>query len=107
MSNDFVSEFVLALLKDADLQLTPDQQARYVPQISRQVQERLALEFMPRFTEAQADEFAALANRVATPDEWARFWQAAIPNFQTEAERILRDFATETRQILSGLNLSV
>ena len=102
--SDFIAEFVTALLKESGLKLTPDQQTRYVPQISRQVQERLALEFMPRFTEAQADEFTTLANRVATPDEWARFWQAAIPDFQTEAERVLRDFATEARQVLAGLN---
>lgn len=104
--SDFIGEFVQALLRESGLSLTTAQQARYVPQISRQIQERLALEFMPRFTSAQADDFAELANRVATADEWLRFWEAAIPDFKTEAERVLRAFAAELRQNLQSLPLT-
>lgn len=104
MSSDFITEFIQTLLQDSGLQLTPEQQVRYVPQLTRQVQERLALEFIPQFTTAQAEEFATLANRVAMPDEWARFWQAAIPQFGAEAERVLRAYATEARAVLAQVN---
>ena len=102
---NFLTEYVQRLLELNGLgNLTPEQQARFVPQLVRQVQERLGMEMVPRLTDEQAEEFVNIANNPATTvNDWKNFWEGAFPDFQTQVEHILTEFAAETRDILSAV----
>ncbi|MBI2989798.1 MAG: hypothetical protein HYY51_01230 [Candidatus Magasanikbacteria bacterium] len=102
-TENFLSDYVDALLKDIGLEdLSGEQRERYVPQLLRQVQDRIGIELIPKLSDEQLDRFSDLANDNASSNEaWKDFWLSSIPDFDQELERILSEFAKEAREILS------
>ena len=100
---NFLNDYVGALLKDLGLEdLNEEQRERYVPQLLRQVQDRIGIELIPKLSDEQLDRFSELANDAEASNEvWKDFWLSSIPDFDEELERILSEFAKEAREILS------
>lgn len=100
---NFLNDYVEALLKDLGLEdLSGEQRERYVPQLLRQVQDRIGIELIPKLSDEQLDRFSDLANDAEASNEaWKDFWLSSVPNFDEELERILSEFAKEAREILS------
>ena len=100
---DFLTEYVLELLKQNGLgDLTDEQKKTYLPQLLSQVEERIGLELLPKLSDANMEAFAGLAEKeTTTPEEWKAFWYAAIPNFEGELQAILTGFTDEVRGILA------
>ncbi len=99
---DFLTEYVLALLEENDIELTDDQKKMYVPQILAQLEMRLGLELLPKLSEAQKEKFAKMTNNEnISVEEWKKFWYGAVPTFEIDIKNTLITFAEKVKQILA------
>ena len=101
---DFLEQFIVELLAQSGFgQLTEAQRLAYVPQLVAQAQERLGVELLPRLTDEQLEEFAAMVEKDGvTPEEWKTFWTGAVPNFDEEVKKVLQTFAADVRRIAAS-----
>ena len=88
-SFDFLEEYVLKLFEENDLNLSDAQKNIYVPQVMMHVEQRLGLELMPKLKDEQMKEFADLANKETSQEEWKEFWYRAVPTFEEDVKKIL------------------
>lgn len=103
---DFLSEFILALLKELNLgDMTDDELDVYMPKLLQQAEARLGAALLPLVPDSFGERFAALLDDDnATRDEWSHFWHEAVPDFDDQVKNILKDFAQECSRILQPLS---
>ncbi len=101
----FLSGYVRELLNQQGFDnLSEDQISFYVPQITALLEEKLGLEMMPKLNEDQLKEFAELVEKDdASEEEWKNFWYGAIPNFEEEFGKVLKDFSERVKDILAKM----
>jgi len=100
---DFLTEYVLEILEQNNIQLTEEQKDLYIPRLLTQVEQRLGLELVPKLTEEQLVSFNSLLEKEHTTSlEWETFWKQALPTLEEDVKGILNIFADEVRQILAA-----
>ena len=100
---DFLASFVEDVLNQNGLDRLSDEQKRvYVPQVLARLEERIGLELIPKLSDAQVEELGRMLEKnESSPEEWKRFWQTSIPNFEEEVKTILLAFAEDVKRILA------
>lgn len=99
---DFLSDYIVQLLQENDMQLTEQQMNFYVPQLLSQLEQRIGMELLPKLDEEKMDAFSRLLDRpAATTEEWQEFWYMAVPKFDDEIKMILLSFAEDVKRLLA------
>ncbi len=98
---NFLNEYLVRLLEENKISLTPEQQKTYLPQLLSHAQLRLGIELLPKLSPGNKERFAQLAeNEETSADEWRQFWYAAIPTFEEDVKNILMKFSDRVTQLL-------
>lgn len=98
---DFLTDYVVEVLKKNNLNLSEEQMNMYVPKFLSLLEQRIGLELLPKMDQEKADAFAELVDTPnATPEDWQHFWTMAVPNFEEEIKTILASFATDVERLL-------
>ena len=101
---DFLRQFIEQTLDDVGLGgLTESEKEQYLPQLARQLQERIGIVLLPKLNNADLDRFSKLTEEGGSAGEWQAFWQSAIPNFEEEFKTVLSDFADDVRKIVQSV----
>lgn len=101
---DFLRQFIEQMLDELGLgDLNEKEKNQYLPQLTRQLQERIGIVLLPKLSDSDLERFSRLTDKTASRDEWQLFWTTALPNFAEEMKAILTDFTTEVKAITSSV----
>lgn len=101
---DFLTEYVLDLLKQNGMEgLTDEQKNVYIPQLLATAEERIGMALLPKLSDEQLKTFSRMVETEGTtPEAWSAFWKGSVPNFEGEVKMVLKQFAEEVRGILTA-----
>ena len=100
---DFLEQYVEQILVDAQVNLTQEQKATYVPQLTGLLQQRIGMDLVPQLTPEQLDAFTNMIQSGQTDaGQWQTFWQQTLPNFEEELQKTLVGFRQDVTSLLAA-----
>ncbi len=97
----FLHEYAEKVLTDLGLgEMSQTEKDRYIPQLSHQIEYRLGAALLPLVPNSAAPVFQKLLDAEVSAEEWQKFWQTTVPNFEQVVKTVLHDFAIECEKIL-------
>lgn len=102
---DFLSDYVLDVLKkNGFADLTPENQAEFLPQFTAEAQRRIGAALLPLLNEDAAEAMIKLGNNEQTTDkDWWSFWNKQVPDFKEVVNQALADYTQDLKKVLGGL----
>lgn len=101
---DFLHEYIEEALRQAGYgNLDEKTKQEFFPRFVAQAEVRLGSAIMPLINEDAAKELESKIKNNADPEEWLKFWQKNVPNFQDVVAKTLKDFVEEIKQLADGL----
>lgn len=102
---DFLEKFILSMLEKNGLaNLSETNKAIYLPQLMFEAQQRIGIALAAKLDQANAEKFVQMLDRVEKyqPEDWQKFWQSAVPEYESVINETLQKFGVECQQILAG-----
>jgi hypothetical protein len=97
----FFEEFILDVLRNANVTMTEDMKKEYVPQFIAEAEQRLGAALLPLLSEdGQVELISFMKDSSVTTEQWVQFWKKHVVNFEEVVQHTLDAFAQELRAVL-------
>lgn len=102
---DFLQNYVEETLRQSGFgNLSEEMKKEFMPRFVAQAELRLGAALLPLLSESSAKEMSKMIDaRENNPEEWLKFWQRNIKDFDNVAQKVLKDFAEEIKQMANDI----